>query len=80
VPQAQGSDTAQIRNVFGFAEYLGLVEKAGYEQTKGGMKRTAYVITQHGFEDDKSWDNLIGTWKEIRNKVTFKLPGINPHG
>lgn len=59
---------------FRFAEYLGLVEKAGYMQEKGGMKRTAYRITQRGIEDDKSWDNLCGAWKELRNKVTFKLP------
>jgi len=23
--------------------------------------------------DDKSWDNLCGAWKELRNKVVFKL-------
>jgi hypothetical protein len=59
---------------FRFAEYLGLVEKAGYAQEKGGMKRTAYQITERGIEDDKSWDNLCGAWKELRNKVVFKLP------
>jgi hypothetical protein len=59
---------------FRFAEYLGLVEKAGYEQSKGGMKRTVYKITQRGIDDDTSWDNLCGAWKEMRSKVTFKLP------
>jgi hypothetical protein len=59
---------------FRFAEYLGLVEKAGYEQTKSGMKRTAYKITQRGIDDDTSWDNLCGAWKELRSKITFKLP------
>jgi hypothetical protein len=59
---------------FRFAEYLGLVEKAGYEQTKSGMRRTAYRITQRGIDDDTSWDNLCGAWKEVRNKVVFKLP------
>jgi len=59
---------------FRFAEYLGLVEKAGYMQEKGGMKRTAYRITQRGIEDEKSWDNLCGAWKELKSKVVFKLP------
>jgi hypothetical protein len=59
---------------FRFAEYLGLVEKAGYMQEKGGMKRTAYKITQRGIDDDTSWDNLCCAWKELRSKVSFKLP------
>jgi hypothetical protein len=59
---------------FRFAEYLGLVEKAGYTQEKSGMKRTTYRITQRGIEDDKSWDNLCGAWKELRSKVVFRLP------
>lgn len=65
---------------FRFAEYLGLVEKAGYMQEKGGMKRTTYRITQEGIADDKSWDNLCGAWKEIRNKVVFRLPRSMVHG
>jgi hypothetical protein len=60
---------------FRFAEYLGLVKKAGYEQTKSGMRRTAYRITQRGIDDDTSWNNLCGAWKEVRDKVVFKLPG-----
>jgi hypothetical protein len=59
---------------FRFAEYLGLVEKVGYNQSLGGMQRTAYRITQRGIEDDSSWDNLCLAWKELRDKVVFRLP------
>jgi hypothetical protein len=64
---------------FRFAEYLGLVEKAGYEQIKGGMRRTTYRITQMGREDDESWNDLCGTWKKTRDKVVFKLPRSMQH-
>lgn len=59
---------------FRFAEYLGLVERANYMQENSGMRRTTYRITQLGRDDNKSWDNLVGTWKEISKKVVFKLP------
>ena len=59
---------------FRFAEFLGLVERASYTQENSGMRRTTYRITQMGRDDNKSWDNLVGTWKEIRKKVVFKLP------
>jgi len=65
---------------FRFAEYLGLVERANYTQENSGMRRTTYRITQLGRDDNNSWDNLVGTWKEVRKKVVFKLPRSVVHG
>ncbi len=76
----KGPTLHSFNTYFRFAEYLGLVERAGYTTLNMSMRQKTYRITQMGREDDKSWDDLCGTWKRTRDKVVFKLPRSVLHG